>query len=171
MNNVLQFKGPARTHGGGSLTGLPPQPDNQSGDQQGNMQSPNIPAPSHAEAVTALRHFAAFMRVERKWLANPELGRSDLRDTFINGYTGLVADRVATPTQVVETLATAPDKPAAQKKWVLENYQRNIQARDFIIAHHAATYAGMGPQEAPDPDQHLAFINSMMSSHYPGQTQ
>jgi hypothetical protein len=170
-NNVLQFTAPARTSGG-ALTAPPPLPQTSVDPaQQGAAQPPmpTMPAPTHAETVTALRHFMACMRVEKKWLDSPELGKADMRNVFIDGYTKLVADRIATPTQAVTTLATTPDLPRDQKKWVMDNYQRNMQARDLIIAHHAAAFAGVGPQDPPDKDDHLSLIGSMMKSNYPGK--
>ena len=97
------------------------------------------------------------------------MGRSDMKDTFIEGYTKLVADRIATPVQAIQTLATVPERPFDQKKWVAENMQRNMQARDIVLAHHAQAYAGMPPQPAPDPDNHIADMQSMMGTHYSGQ--
>ena len=134
--------------------------------QSGGQQQQQTPAPSHNQTVAALRHFQIFLDLEKQWLNSPEMGKSDMRDNFIEGYTKLVADRIATPVQAIQTLATVPERPFEQKQWVAANMQRNIQARDIVLAHHAQAYAGMGPQPDADPDNHIADISSMMSGHY-----
>ncbi len=139
-----------------------PQPQQQQPQQQ--------PAPSHAQTVAALRHFQIFMEMEGNWLKDPELGKSDYKDKFIDAFTKLVADRIATPVQAIGALSQVPERPFQQRQWVQDNYNKAQQARDIVLAHHAQAYAGQGPQQAPDPDSHISDIASMMGSHY-GQGQ
>src|ERR1700688_229559 len=124
---------PRATALNGSMPPPPPQIPQQL-DQQ-PQQGGQVPAPTHSQTVAALRHFQTFLQLEKSWLANPDLGKADLKDTFIEGYTRLVADRIATPVQAVGTLASLPSRPFEQKKWVVDNIQRNIQARDMVLAH------------------------------------
>jgi hypothetical protein len=143
---------------------MPTEPNNN------NMpgQQPQQPAPSHAQTVAALRHFQIFLQMEKGWLDNPELGRTDFKDNFIEQFTKLVADRIATPVQAIQTLATVPERPFQQRQWVQDNYNKNLQARDIVLSHHAQAFAGQGPQPAPDQDNHISDISSMMSGHYGG---
>ncbi len=153
-------------------SGMPPPsmsvPQDQ-GAQQG--QPPQQPAPSHAQTVAALRHFQIFMEMEKGWLNNPELGKSDFKDQFIEAYTKLVADRIATPVQAIGSLAQVPERPFQQRQWVQDAYNKNVQARDIVLAHHAQAFAGQPPQQTPDADNHLSDIQSMMTSHYGGGSQ
>jgi len=158
--NALSGKPRATALGGGMP---PPMPQQQDQTQQG---PPQTPAPSHAQTVAALRHFQIFMEMEKNWLNNPELGKSDFKDQFIEAYTKLVADRIATPVQAIGSLAQVPERPFQQRQWVQDAYNKNVQARDIVLAHHAQAYAGQGPQQAPNPDNHMADIQGMMSSHY-----
>ena len=109
------------------------------------------------------------MEMEKNWLNNPELGKSDFKDQFIEAYTKLVADRIATPVQAIGSLSQVPERPFQQRQWVQDAYNKNVQARDIVLSHHAQAYAGQGPQEAPDPDSHISDIASMMGTHYSGQ--
>ena len=100
-------------------------------------------------------------------------GDSEYHDSWhdIVGYTKLVADRIATPVQAIGSLAQVPERPFQQRQWVQDAYNKNVQARDIVLSHHAQAYAGQGPQEAPDQDNHISDISSMMSSHYNGGQQ
>ncbi len=151
--------------------GMPPPPIDPSASVNAPPGQPGPPpAPSHNQTVAALRHFQIFLDLEKSWLSNPEMGRTDMKDAFIEGYTKLVADRQATPVQAIQALSQVPERPFEQKKWVIDNMQRNLQARDIVLQHHAQAFAGQPPQEAPDPDNHMADIQGMMTSHYgPGQ--
>lgn len=135
--------------------------------QPGQPQVPQAPpAPTHAQTVAALRHFQAIVSELRTLASNPDLGKSDIRDAFIDGMTKLVADRMVAPPQAVQQLSTIPDKPLDQKKWVMTHMQQTLQARDAVLVHHAAAFAGQPAQEAPDADQHMQDISGMMQQHY-----
>jgi hypothetical protein len=136
---------------------------------QQQQQPQQAPAPTHAQTVAALRHFRIFLELGKSWLDNPEMGKADMKDTFIESFTKLVANRIATPVQAIEALSTVPERPFEQKQWVMSSIQRNLQARDAVLAHHAQAFAGQPPQEPPDPENHMADIQGMMTSHYPGQ--
>ncbi len=152
----------------GSIT-PPPMPPPQDNTNAPPGQPAPPPAPSHAQTVAALRHFQIFMEMEKSWLNNPELGKTDFKDQFIEAYTKLVADRIATPVQAIGSLAQVPERPFQQRQWVQDAYNKNVQARDIVLSHHAQAFAGQGPQEAPDPENHISDIQSMMSGHYNGQ--
>jgi hypothetical protein len=137
--------------------------------QQGAAPQQQAPAPNHAQTVAALRHLTALKQELVTLLKNPDLGKADMRSAIIDGVTKLVADRVVPPSAAVQKLATVPETPFQQKKWVENDYAQNAQAENVILAHHAAAFAGQGEQPPGDPDNHMQDIQGLMSSHYSGQ--
>lgn len=157
---------PRATALNGSMPPPPPQiPDNQNQDQQGPQQQP---APSHGQTVATLRHMQAIMTSLKALIASPDLGKTDMKDSIIEGMTKLVADRMIPPADAVTTLASVPDRPFQQKQWVMTHLQQADQGRNAVLAHHAAAFAGQGPQQPPDADTHMADMSSMMGQ-YQGQ--
>ena len=139
----------------------------QQGAPQGAQQAP--PAPTHAQTVAALRHFTALKRELTVLLKNPDLGKADMKSAIIDGVTKLVADRIVPPAAAVQKLAMVPDTPFQQKKWIEQDYAQIMKAENMVLAHHAAAFAGQGPQPPADPDSHMQDVQGMMASHYPGQ--
>lgn len=163
---------------GGSTGQQGPQPNAiQGGGQaapgaQGQPQGPpQPPAPNHAQTVAALRHLTALKQGLTVLLKNPDLGKADMRSAIIDGVTKLVADRVVPPSAAVQKLSQVPDSPFQQKKWIEQDYAQTTQAENFILAHHAAAFAGQGDQPPGNPDNHMQDIQGLMASHYSGQGQ
>ena len=149
---------------------MPPLPEQGGGAAQQQAPQPPQP-PSHAQTVAALRHFKAILDQLQGLLKNPELGRADLKSQIIDGVTKLVADRMMAPNTAVTELASVPPKPFDQKQWAVKHYQQTMQARDFVLAHHAAAFAGQPPQPAPSPDGHMDAMNSLMQGYSAGTPQ
>src|ERR1035441_6763677 len=118
----------------------------------GAQQAP--PAPTHAQTVAALRHFTALKQELTVLLKNPDLGKADMKSAIIDGVTKLVADRIVPPAAAVQKLAMVPDTPFQQKKWIEQDYAQVMKAENMVLAHHAAAFAGQGPQPPADPDTH-----------------
>jgi hypothetical protein len=142
--------------GGGGAPAAPGQPP------------PQMPAPNHAHTVAALRHFAALAKQLEGALKDPDLGKSDIKSKVIDGMTELVQERMIPPGEAVATLATFPERPFEQKQWVTQHYQQVMQARNFVLAHHAMAFAGEGPAPTPGADTHMQDVSGMMAQHYGG---
>lgn len=136
--------------------------------QQSQQAAPNVPTPTHAQTVAALRHFTALKQELTVLINNPDLGKADMKSAIIDGVTKLVADRIVPPATAVQQLATVPDSPFQQKKWIEQNYAQVMKAENGILAHHGAAFAGQGNQPPPDPANHMQDLQSMMASHYSG---
>lgn len=148
--------------------GMPPgMPQAPQGPGAAPPQAP--PAPTHQQTVSALRHFAAIGKQLEIALKDPDLGKSSIKDKLIDGATTLVADRIIPPGQAVTMLATFPERPYDQKVWIIQHYQQIQQAENAVLAHHAAAFAGQGPQPTPNQDSHLQDMAGLMSGHYSGQ--
>lgn len=151
---------------------LPDAPE-QSGQPmpQGGQQQ-QIPQPTHAQTVATLRHLGAIKRELMTLMKNPDLGKSDMKSAIIDGVTKLVADRIIPATTAVTKLATVPERPFDQKKFVEQDYLQTMQAESAILDHHRSHSVGAGDYElenklhSSNPDNHMQDISSMMQAHY-----
>jgi len=143
----------------------PPPPQQNAIQNPQQATAPQMPAPTHAQTVAALRHFNALKTELTVLMKNPDLGKADMKSAIIDGVTRLVADRIVPPAAAVQQLSSVPERP---KTWVQKLYQQNVQAENMVLAHHAAAFPGQGQQPAPDPDDHMDAINSLMQNHYQG---
>lgn len=132
------------------------------------QQPPPMPAPTHAHAVAAMRHFHALGEPLEAALKDPDLGKADLKDKVIGGMTKLVARRILSPAQAVTQLATFPERPFDQKAWLANHLMQVKQAEMAVLTHHGMAFAGGGAQAAPHPDDHMADMAGMMQGHYAG---
>lgn len=136
--------------------------------QPGQAPQQQMPAPSRAQTLSALRHFRAIEGELTPLLKDPELGKSTLKSKIIDGVTKLVSQRMMTPAQAVMQLATVPDKPLDQRKWVQDHYDQTMQARDYVLDHYRAS-----PQQdsdgngIPDAEEHVGHMSSLLD-HYKG---
>jgi hypothetical protein len=152
---------------GGALPPIP-QPQQQQQQQQAPQAAgpQGVPAPTHAQTVAALRHFHAVMGELRGLATNPDLGKANVKSSIIDGTTKLVSQRMMSPGQAVEMLASVPDKPYQQKMWVAQHLQNAMLARAAVLMHHAVAFAGTPPQQAPSADSHQQDLSAMMETHF-----
>lgn len=141
-----------------------------SGGQQMPQQQPQqAPAPDHQQTVAALRHFEAIGIQLEKVLQDPSLGKSDLKSKIIDGVTALVSKQIMSPGQAVAQLSTFPERPFDQKKWLMNQMQQILQARNSVLSHHGSAFAGAGPEPTPSGETHMQDMSDMMATHYGGQ--
>ncbi len=133
-----------------------------------NPMPAQAPAPNHAQTVAALRHFDAINKQLKVLLANPNLGKTNIRSSVIDSVTNLVGQRIISPTQAVQQMTSFPDKPFDQKMWLGKMLQQNMMAEMAVLVHHGDHVPDGQPQEA-NPDNHMQDMASMMADHYPGQ--
>jgi hypothetical protein len=130
------------------------------------------PAPDDGQTVAALRHFHALEKEFTGLLADPKIGKSDMKSAIIEGATRLVANRIISPAQAVTQLSQVPERPFEQRQWAQKNLAQIVQAQHAVLAHHAAAYRGMPESQVQamsskaDPDDHMATISGLMNSHY-----
>jgi hypothetical protein len=142
-----------------------PQAPSQGGQPQ-QQQLP--PAPSHAQTVTALRHFGALESELMKLMKDPDLGKDDVRSQVIDAMTRLVSKGIVPAAGAVKDLGTLPDKPYDQRAWVNQHFQNVVQAQSAILAHHqhgAMTGQNVGPSDTPSPDDHQATMSTLQSRY------
>ena len=134
---------------------------------QNSAQPAPPPAPSHQQTVAALRHFDAIETELKTLLKNPDLGKSNMRSSIIDGMTGLVSDGIFTPSQAINQLADLPNDPFQQKKWIMQHFATTANAQLGVLAHHQAAFAGQNVDETPPAqDDHVETIQGL-KAHYP----
>lgn len=156
---------PTQQSGPGNGSALmPPMPQPQpSAPQQG--QGPQLPPPpSHAQTVTALRHFGALESELTKLMKSPELGKDDLRSDVIDAMTRLVAKGIVPAAGAVKDLGTFPEKPFDQRTWVNQHFQNVVQAQTMILAHHAQGGPNV-PADEPTADSHQGTMNALQARY------
>jgi hypothetical protein len=135
---------------------------------------PQQPAPSHEQTVAALRHFQALLAEGRTLLKNPDLGKSNVKSAIQDGAIKLVADGIISPADAVTQLATVPERPIEQKKWVENLYAQAVTAQSNVLDHHRMAHIGTGDYgiesalHQSNPDAHKQTMQGMMEAHYGG---
>lgn len=137
----------------GPLAGLPPRP----------------PAPSAAQATAAVKRFGAVADAMRTVMANPDLGRRNIRPAILDQASKLMSARVLSLPETVQAIGKVTDDPLAQKSLVAGIFNQAQQAEAAVLAHHTAAVAtgmvqrGGEKYQAADHDRH---IQSLLA-HYP----
>ena len=128
------------------------------------------PPPSPQQTIAAVRHFGAISKECASLLGDPDCGKSDIRSKVIDGVTSLVSEGIATPADAVRELASFPDRPFEQKRW-LENYMmKSDQASAAVLAHHQMAPPQPGsPQADYEPENHQSIIQGLMSQYQPNK--
>jgi hypothetical protein len=137
----------------GPLPGLPSRP----------------PAPTAAQATAAVKRFGAVADAMRTVLANPDLGRRNIRPAILDQASKLMSARVLSLPECMQAIGKVSDDPLAQKSLVAGIFNQAKQAESAVLAHHTAAVAmGMVPRggekyRADDHDRHM----SDLLAHYP----
>jgi hypothetical protein len=101
-------------------------------------------------------------------LADPEIGKVDMRSKMIDGVTTLVSTGILTPAQAVTQMQTFPDKPFDQKKWVEQHFVQTIKAGPAILDQHRKAFKGQpAPPGAQDynPDDHQHIMAGVLKNY------
>lgn len=140
--------------------------------QMPQQPQPQMPqAPSHQETVAALRHFMAIIDELQTLEKNESLGRADCKGEIIDGVTGLVSKRMLSAADAVAQLASVPDQPLAQRKWVMQMMRQTIAAQNNVLAHHAMGNQGtldwsIEKQHQPgSKDDHMNTMSGLGSKY------
>jgi hypothetical protein len=137
----------------GPLPGLPPRP----------------PAPTAAQATAAVKRFGAVANAMRTVLANPDLGRRNIRPAILDQASKLLSARVLSLPECMQAIGKVSDDPLAQKSLVAGIFNQARQAENAVLAHHTAAVAtgmvqrGGEKYQADDHDRHM----SDLLAHYP----
>lgn len=150
---------------GGVLSGAPMQAPAAPAAPQGQT-----PAPTHGQTVAVLRHMDAIETELKSLLKDPAVGKSNIKPKIIDGMATLVARRIVTAGNAVAQLATVPERPFEQKKWLQTHMMQALVAKIAVLTHHGQAFGGMPEQmvdKTSDPDDHIADMQGVMG-HYGG---
>ena len=129
-------------------------------------------APSHQQTAAALLHFDAIEQELKGLLADPDMGKADLKSKIIDGATKLVAKGILTPAAAVTQLGSVPEKPFDQKKWVEQNLIQVVSAANAVLQHHGDAFAGqqLDNTSANPNENHISTIAGL-AGQYKGMQQ
>jgi hypothetical protein len=151
------------SQGNALMSGAPPMQQNS---PMGNGTPNAQPSPpTHAQTVAALRHFDAVKGVLAPLLANPALGKSNMKMPIIDAVTKLVSELFISPATAVDQLSAVPSDPLLQRKALQNMMQQAIQAERVILAHHAIGFAGQGPEPTPSADSHMDHMAALAANY------
>jgi hypothetical protein len=106
------------------------------------------PAPDYQQTVTAVRHMARLERDFRGILAEPNIGKTDVKGPFIEAMADLMGEGFNTLPQVLDMLKQFPTNPLEQRQWLEQQVNRNEQAQALLLQQHAAAFPEANPAEA-----------------------
>ena len=109
----------------GPLPGLPPRP----------------PAPSAAQATAAVRRLSAVQEAMRSVMSADGFGRINVRPKILDEASKLLASKLLSISDVMNSIGQIPDDPTAQKEKVEAIYNSARQSESQIIDHHGAAVA------------------------------
>lgn len=124
-----------------------------------------VPAPTHAQAVAALRHFGAIETAIAGVARDPALGKSSVKKQIVDAVAGLVANRIMSAPQAVEELANVPERPFDQKTWLAQQLMTTQSARVEIYDAYARTHPGGAQDRSYDPDNHVADVEGLTAQY------
>lgn len=163
----------AQPQNGGALPGnalqmpgaMTPQAVGSPRAQGGQPQQP--PQITHKQAVCAMRHFHAITQELEGLLADPNLGKSDVKSKIIDGTVKLVSQRIISAAEAVAELGGVPSDPILQRKWVTQHFHNTMIAQNAILEQARASEPGTmdwaveGQHTADHPDAHMDTMKSL----------
>lgn len=164
--------------------GMPPPPQQETTPQGNGMmpagqapggpqQQPATPSPpTHEQTVAALRHFDAIKGAIAPLLADPALGKSDMKSKIIDGVTKLVAERIISAGTAVDQLSKVPADPLEQRKTLQAMMQQAQQAENNILDHYGhgnpslgEVHEHFGGRGGGSPDDHMEHIKALHANY------
>lgn len=158
------FAGPPQP----SFAAPPPasgQLPNQAPPGQPGQPQPPAPAPTHAQALAALRHFSAIEKVIAGLARDPALGKSSIKKQIVDAVAGLVANRIMSAPQAVQELSMVPERPFDQKQWLAQQFIAARQTRAQIAMDYARAHPGGAMDRTFSPDNHIDDMTGL-DAHY-----
>lgn len=153
--------------------GMPPQaPQQAQGTPQGGnplaalsqQQQAPPPPPTRAQTVAAVHHFGQIKQAMTPIMADPNLGKSNIRPKVMDSFSKLLMSKVLSLPEIMKAVKSLPEDPVEQKKFVDKIYQDNDKAQQMVLQQHA-----MSPQ--PDQadewsqDGHANHMASLMKNY------
>lgn len=126
---------------------------------------PAPPAPTHAQALAALRHFAAIEQAISGLARDPALGKSSIKKQIVDAIAGLVANRIMSAPQAVQELSSVPERPFDQKQWLAQQFIAARQTRAQVAMDYARAHPGGAQDRTFNRDNHIDDMTGL-DAHY-----
>jgi hypothetical protein len=134
---------------------------------QEEQQQPAPRTPSTAQTVAALHRLIAVRAILAPIAQDPKLGTESVRPKLLNAASKLLAEKIMTLPEIMETIKALPEDPTDQKQFVDRIYEQVGNARAALLEHHYA--APPTEDEEPwSPENHDKNISQLME-HYRGR--
>jgi hypothetical protein len=106
------------------------------------------PAPTYQQTVSAVRHMARLERDFRGILAEPNIGKTDVKGPFIDVMADLMGEGFSTLPQVLDMMKQFPTNPLEQRQWLEQQVSNNERAQVALLQQHAAAFPEANPAES-----------------------
>lgn len=147
--------------GGGTQMPVNAQPSNTSPDAQGGGESPLSslvqrqplpagppPAPSAAQTLAAMKHFAVMKKNLERLMNDPAVGKSNVRPKIFDMAAKMLGDGFMTLPRLMNEIKTLPTDPTEQKKWLMKHLEQVTQAEQAVAVQHADAFPATGNPHA-----------------------
>jgi hypothetical protein len=103
-----------------------------------------MPAPTHEQVASGLRHLHEIARHMKGILADPDIGKKNIRPKVFDAAAEMLGDGLLSMPEIMNQIKTLPVEPAQQKQWVEKHYNDAMAAQGQLLEHHAAAFPGSG---------------------------
>lgn len=136
--------------------------------QMGGQQQPQ-PAPTRAQTTAAVQRFSAIQQALKPILADPKLGKENVRPDVLDAGSRLLGTKLISLPQLMQVLNDFPSDPLDQRTKVQQIYSSAQQAEAAVLDHHgAAIVAGKLPPDGGDQydsENHDKLMDGLLG-HY-----
>jgi hypothetical protein len=176
LSSLVQSPGPTSAPG----VPTPSMPDGDGGPLAGLVKGAGAgasgagvaPPPTHQQTVTAIRHFGELQKRLSKLLADPSVGKENMRPKIFDMAAGLLGDGFMTLPRLMNEVKTLPQDPADQKKWLQKHLEAVSRAQVSVLDHYRAGNPGSGDWRAdlaaqpPEGETDHANLMDGVMKHY-----
>lgn len=152
---------------GNSAQGQAPQGQLQA-QPQPQQPTQQQPAPTPGQTAAALHHFSEIKSMLKPIMADPNLGKTNIRPKLLDSMSKLLASRALSLPQVMNAVKSLPDDPVEQLKFVQKVYQDNDAAQKLVLMHsrNAANASESPTNEDPySADNHAAMMDGLLKQY------
>lgn len=120
------------------------------------------PQVSSGQAMAAVHRFSSIRSALSGVMADPKLGKENIRPKLLDAASKLLAGKVLTLPEVMNTVKDLPDDPVKQKQFVDRIYSVAGQATQAVLEHHRAN-----PTQGEEwtPEDHEQQMSSLMGQY------
>lgn len=139
----------------------------------GAPAAPQTPGgPTHEMTVSTMVHLGELERTFAKLLADPEIGKKNMRPKIYKAAADLLGQGFTTLPELMGELRTIPKDAPDQYRWIKQHFDNSRNAAAMVFSQHRAAFPGTGDWKteamnapARDHSKHGESMAAVMS-HY-----